>query len=128
MSAPALVHDPLSATSLDLGAVRQLLETSGGGLQTVHVEAAFGIRVEVLNSPGPGTVRVERGDSLYVVLDGDGFLGHVDGDPIALTRGQAAVVPAGSRHVLFGNPRLSLLVVAAPGRIPVGALGLCRSP
>ena len=60
-------------------------------------------------------MRVEQRDALYVVLDGNGVIGVMDGGPVTLIRGEATVVPAGTRHFVFGNPRLSLLVVLANG-------------
>lgn len=126
---PLVVADALrAALPLDLRATRERLEQSGGGLDVVHSAAALEIRVEVLNSPGPGTVRGERGDLLYIVLDGNAVLGVEDGDPLALDCGEAVVIPAGARHVLFGNPRVSLLVVSAPGWFPVAPLAACRRP
>lgn len=111
-----LVADAVrAAVSLDVPATRDHLERSGGGLEVVHRAPAFEIRVEVFASPGPGTMRVEPRDALYVVLDGNGVLGVLEGGPLALTGGEAAVVPAGAKHFVFGNPRLSLLVVLAHG-------------
>jgi mannose-6-phosphate isomerase-like protein (cupin superfamily) len=110
----ALTYALRAAVPLDLDRTRQRLESSGGGLEIVHVPPGLEIRVEVLCSPGPGEIRVETGDALYVVLDGSGILGVEDGAPLSLGRGEAAFVPAGARHVLFGNPQLSLLVVSAP--------------
>jgi mannose-6-phosphate isomerase-like protein (cupin superfamily) len=124
---PHAVADALlAAIPLDLRAMRAELEASGGGIEASHIAAALEIRVEVLNSPGPGTMRTEWRDALYVVLDGSGLLGVVNSDPLSLTLGDAAVVPAGARHVIFGNPRLSLLVVLGPGWKPVAPLALCR--
>ncbi len=77
--------------------------------------SALEIRVEVLTSPGTGTMRVVPRDVLYIALDGNGVLGVPESGPVTLTWGEAAVVPAGARHVVFGNPRLSLLVVLAHG-------------
>ena len=45
------------------------------GTQVIRSASAFEVRVEVFASPGPGTMRVEPGDALYVVLDGNGVLG-----------------------------------------------------
>ena len=105
---------PLTAAlALDVRAVRKRLERSGGGTQVISNAPPFEIRVEVLASPGPGTMRVEPRDALYVVLDGNGVLGVSEGGPVTLTCGEAAVVPAGTRHLVFGSPRLSLLVVLA---------------
>ena len=104
-----------AAMPLDLRAVRERLERSGGGCKSCHSASAFEIRVEVFASPGPGTTRVEPRDALYVALDGNGVLGVSESGPVTLTCGEAAVVPAGATHVVFGNPRLSLLVVLAQG-------------
>jgi mannose-6-phosphate isomerase-like protein (cupin superfamily) len=113
--------------ALDLAPVRERLERAGGGVQILHVSPGLEVRVEVLDAPGPGALRVEPGDTLYTVLAGTGLLGTTDNDPLALTPGEAALVPAGTRHVVFGNPRLSMLVVTAPvPSIPTASLALCR--
>ena len=117
-----------AAVSLDLPAIQDRLKASGGGVHVAHSGAAFEIRVEVLNSPGPGTWRRRPVDTLHVVLDGNGILGVENGDPVTLAPGKAAAVPAGARHVVFGNPRLSLLVVSAPGWARVAPLAACRRP
>ena len=118
-----------AASWLDLGGVRESLELAGGGSRIVHSSNALEIGVEVLTSPGRGEVRIERGDALYVVLEGCGVLGVAGQDPLALVRGEAAIVRAGARHVLFGNPSVSLLIVSAPGSsAPTTPLALCRRP
>jgi mannose-6-phosphate isomerase-like protein (cupin superfamily) len=96
---------------IDVRGTRERLERSGGGRQLAHVSKALEIGVEVFNSPGPGELRVEDRDVLYLVLDGSCVLGVEDGDPLPLVPGEAVVVPARARHVLFGNPRLSLVTV-----------------
>jgi mannose-6-phosphate isomerase-like protein (cupin superfamily) len=96
---------------LDIEATRQKLERSGGGQQVVYMSPALEVCVEVFNSPGLGELRVEDRDALYMVLDGSGMLGVENGDPLALVPGEAVVVPVGASHVIFGNPRLSLLIV-----------------
>jgi len=124
---PALADAHHAALPLDLGSARELLERSGGGVQTLHASPGLEVRLEVLDAPGPGELRVEPGDTLYAVLAGNGLLGVALGDPLSLTSGEAALVPAGTRHVLFGNPRLSVLVVTAPvWSAPVAPLALCR--
>ena len=126
-SLPRLIADALRAVvPLDLRATQKLLRASGGGVRIVHTSAALEIRVEVLVSPGPGTLRVKRRDALYLVLAGQGVLGMEGGDPLALATGEAAVVPERVKHVVFGNPRLELLVVSAPGWRPVAPLATCR--
>ena len=115
-----------AALPLDLRAIRERLEAEGGGVRIVHASAALELRIEVLVSPGPGTLRVERGDAVYLVLDGQGLLGSEEGEPLDLIAGEAVVVPAGVRHVLYADPRLSLLVTTAPGWRPVAPLAVCR--
>ena len=128
VSLPQVVADAFrAALPLDLRAVRELLEAAGGGQQVLYASAGLEVRVEALESPGPGTLRAERADVLYVVLEGSGILGVEDGDPLPLTPGEAVVIPAGTRHVVFGNPRLSLLVAGAPGWKPVAPLAVCRT-
>jgi mannose-6-phosphate isomerase-like protein (cupin superfamily) len=96
---------------IDVGGTRERLERSGGGRLVAYASTALEICVDVFNSPGPGELRVEDRDVLYIVLDGSGVLGVEDGEPLPLVPGEAVVVPARARHVLFGNPRLSLLTV-----------------
>jgi quercetin dioxygenase-like cupin family protein len=116
-----------AAFPLDLGSARELLERSGGGTMILHGSPGLEVRVEVLDAPGPGELRVEPGDTLYTVLAGSGLLGVAHGDPLSLETGEAAVVPGGTRHVLFGNPGLSVLVVGAPvWSTPTAPLALCR--
>jgi mannose-6-phosphate isomerase-like protein (cupin superfamily) len=100
---------------IDIGATRESLERAGGGLQIAHTSAAFEIRVEVFNSPGPGELRVEDRDVLYIALDGSGVLGLESDDVLSLVPGEATVVPARTKHIVFGNPRVSLLTVSSPG-------------
>jgi len=113
---------------VDLPRIRKRLEASGGGVEVAYTSAALEVRVEVLNSPGPGTVRLECGHVLYVALDGGGILAVDGGNPVTLVHGEAIAVPAGAKHVLFANPQLSLLVVSAPGWIPAAPLAFCRRP
>ena len=50
----------------------------------------------------------------------EGVLGVETDDVLALVPGEAIVVPAGTRHVLLGNLRLTLLTVATPGSTAYG--------
>jgi mannose-6-phosphate isomerase-like protein (cupin superfamily) len=115
-----------AAVPLDLRAVRERLEMAGGGLEVAYIAPGLEIRVEVFSSPGPGTFRVERSDTLYVALDGSGVLGVDEGNPLALIPGEAAVVPTGARHVLFGNPQVALLAISGQPRLTTSPLALCR--
>ena len=101
---------------VDIADIREELERSGGGRQVAHTSSALEVGVEVFNSPGLGELRVEDRDVLYIVLDGNGVLGVENGDPTALVTGEAALVPVGAIHVIFGNPRLSLLIVKTASR------------
>jgi mannose-6-phosphate isomerase-like protein (cupin superfamily) len=122
------VHRALRAGSvIDVGGTRERLERSGGGRQVAYASTALEICVDVFSSPGPGELRVEDRDVLYIVLDGSGVLGVEDGDPLPLVPGEAVVVPARARHVLFGNPRLSLLTVTTRKvEVPTSPLAACR--
>ena len=118
---------PPPASVLDIAATREKLERSGGGRQVAYVSPALEVRVEVFNSPGPGELRVEDREVLYVVLEGSGVLGVENGDPLALVPGEAALVPVGASHVIFGNRRLSLLIVTTTSqRVPSSPLAACR--
>jgi len=66
----AVAEARAEAALIDLPVIRKRLEASGGGVDVAYTSAALEIRVEVLNSPGPGTLRAERGDAMYVSLDG----------------------------------------------------------
>ena len=89
------------------------MEGAGGG-RDVATSAAFEIRVEVFNAPGPGELRAEGRDVLYIALDGSGVLGLGSDDVLSLVPGEATVVPARTKHIVFGNPRVSLLTVSSP--------------
>jgi mannose-6-phosphate isomerase-like protein (cupin superfamily) len=105
---------------IDVRGTRESLERSGGERQVADASTALEICVEAFNSPGPGELRVENRDVLYIVLDGSGVSGVEDGNPLPLVPGEAVVVPARARHVIFGNPRLSPLTVTTrrKGRPP----------
>lgn len=108
-------HTLRTASVIDLRGVSESLERAGGGRHVTYPSAAFEIRIEVFTSPGPGEVRVEAREILYLALEGSGVLGVETDDVLTLVPGEATVVRAGTRHVLFGNPRLTLLTVATPG-------------
>jgi hypothetical protein len=95
----------------------------------VHSAPGLEIRIEVLNSPGPGEIRVAFGDTLYTTLAGSGVLGVAERNPLLLSRGEAALVPHGTKHVIFGNPDVSLLVIVTPAwSSPLNPLAPCRRP
>jgi hypothetical protein len=102
---------PRAGSVIEIADMREKLEQSRGGRQVGHMSPALEVGVEVFNSPGLGELRAEDRDVLYIVLDGSGVLGVENGDPLALVPGEAAPVPVGAIHVIFGNPRLSLLIV-----------------
>jgi mannose-6-phosphate isomerase-like protein (cupin superfamily) len=104
-----------AASVLDFAHAREKLDRSGGGMRIAYSSPNLEIRVEVFTSPGPGEVRLEECDLIYLALEGSGVLGVETDDVLALVPGEAIVVPAGTRHVLFGNLRLTLLTVATPG-------------
>jgi mannose-6-phosphate isomerase-like protein (cupin superfamily) len=109
------MNAPRSASVIDLRGLRESLDRIAGGRKVAYTSPNLEIRVEVFASPGPGEVRVEETDVLYLALEGGGVLG-IENDPLlSLVPGEATVVPAHTRHVLFGNPKLTLLVVSAPG-------------
>jgi mannose-6-phosphate isomerase-like protein (cupin superfamily) len=57
--------------------------------------------VYVLVAPEPDHQNAHVDDELYVVLEGRGTL-TVEGEPVSLTEGQAAFVPAGADHQFTG--------------------------
>lgn len=104
-----------SASVIDLRSARESLNRTGGGRTIAYTSPNVELRLEVFNSPGPGDVRVEETDLVYLALDGAGVLGIENDELVALVPGEATVVPGSKRHVLLGNPTLILLVVAQPG-------------
>jgi mannose-6-phosphate isomerase-like protein (cupin superfamily) len=108
---------------VDLRGIQEKLDRSGGGCAIAHASANLEMRVEVFVSPGPGEVRYEARDLLYLVLEGSGVLGVENDEMTTLFTNEATVVPAGTRHVVFGNPRLALLTVAVPGWARKGEQG-----
>jgi mannose-6-phosphate isomerase-like protein (cupin superfamily) len=116
------MNGPTTASVIDLRAARETLYRAGGGRKITYTTPNLELRIEVFASPGPGQLRVEEADVLYLALDGSGVLGIENHPQIALVPGEAAVVPARIRHVLFANPSLTLLVVSAPGWTSYGEI------
>ena len=55
---------------LDFAHVGEKLDRSGGGTRIAYSSPNLEIRVEVFTSPGPGEVRLEECDLLYLALEG----------------------------------------------------------
>jgi mannose-6-phosphate isomerase-like protein (cupin superfamily) len=103
------------ASVIDLRGMRESLDRAGGGRKIAYTSPSVELRVEVFASPGLGELRVEETDVVYLALEGAGVLGTENDDMLTLVPGEATVVPARTRHVLFGNPKLTLLVLSAAG-------------
>ncbi|MEX1357132.1 MAG: cupin domain-containing protein [Gaiellaceae bacterium] len=99
---------------VDVEAVRRRLEASGGGYEVVHASPGLELGVYVLVAPEADRQQPHEDDEVYVVLDGSGAL-ELEGETIALERGQALFVPAGAEHRFVGYVGLSLFVVFAKG-------------
>jgi len=99
---------------VDVEAVRRRLEASGGGYEIVHTSPGLELGVYVLVAPEADRQQPHEDDEVYVVLDGSGAL-ELEGETIALERGQALFVPAGAEHRFVGYVGLSLFVVFAKG-------------
>lgn len=102
----------LAAVPFDVGRVRERLEANRGGYEIVHASPGLEIGVYVLVAPEVGRQQPHEDDEVYVVLDGRGVL-EVEGNPVALERGQAVFVPAGARHGFTAYEQLSVLVIFA---------------
>jgi mannose-6-phosphate isomerase-like protein (cupin superfamily) len=103
-----------TAFPVDVEAVRQRLEASGGGYEVVHSSAGLELGVYVLVAPEADRQQPHEDDEVYVVLDGSGAL-EIEGETVPLERGQALFVPAGADHRFVGYVGLGLLVIFAKG-------------
>jgi mannose-6-phosphate isomerase-like protein (cupin superfamily) len=111
------------ATSvIDLRGASEGLDRSGGGRRIAFTSPNVEIRVEVFTSPGPGVIRMEPTDVVYLALEGTGVLGIEGENMLTLVPGEATVVTARTRHALFGNPRLTVVTVATPGWTQYGEI------
>jgi len=96
--------------ALEVEKPRQRLAAAGGGYEIIHHSPGLEVGVYVLVAPEPDHQSAHADDELYVVLDGRGTL-TIEGEPVALSEGQAAFVPAGAEHQFTGYEGLSLLVI-----------------
>ena len=98
--------------ALEVEATRRRLEESGGGYEVVHQSPGLEIGVYVLVAPEPDRQQPHLDDEVYVVLEGRGTL-TIEGEPVEVSEGKAAFVPAGADHRFTGYEGLSVLVVFA---------------
>lgn len=103
--------------ALQIEEARQRLVAAGGGYEIVHDSPGLEVGVYVLVAPEPDHQNAHLDDELYVVLEGRGTL-MVEGEPVALSEGQAAFVPAGAEHQFTGYEGLSVLVIFSRQREP----------
>jgi mannose-6-phosphate isomerase-like protein (cupin superfamily) len=107
--------------AVEVERTRQRLAEAGGGYEIVHESPGLEVGVYVLTAPEPDRQAAHADDELYVVLEGRGTL-TVEGEPVELSVGQAAFVPAGADHRFTGYEGLSVLVIfprrATPGAGP----------
>jgi mannose-6-phosphate isomerase-like protein (cupin superfamily) len=104
--------------AVEVERTRRRLADAGGGYEIVHESPGLEVGVYVLVAPEPDHQAAHADDELYVVLEGRGTL-TVEGEPVELSEGQAAFVPAGADHRFTGYEGLSVLVIfprrTAPG-------------
>jgi mannose-6-phosphate isomerase-like protein (cupin superfamily) len=103
--------------ALEVEKSRQRLGAAGGGYQIIHDSPGLEVGVYVLVAPEPDHQNAHVDDELYVVLEGRGTL-TVEGEPVSLTEGQAAFVPAGADHQFTGYEGLSVLVIFSRQKEP----------
>jgi mannose-6-phosphate isomerase-like protein (cupin superfamily) len=96
--------------ALEVEQTRQRLAAAGGGYEIVHESPGLEVGVYVLVAPEPDHQTAHADDELYVVLEGRGTL-TIEGEPVTLSEGQAAFVPAGADHRFTGYEGLSVLVI-----------------
>ena len=104
--------------ALEVEQTRRRLVEAGGGYEIVHESPGLEVGVYVLAAPEPDRQTAHADDELYVVLEGRGTL-TVEGEPVELSEGQAAFVPAGADHSFTGYEGLSLLVAFSRRGAPV---------
>jgi mannose-6-phosphate isomerase-like protein (cupin superfamily) len=103
--------------ALEVEKSRRRLAAAGGGYQIIHDSPGLEVGVYVLVAPEPDHQNAHVDDELYVVLEGRGTL-TVEGEPVSLTEGQAAFVPAGADHQFTGYEGLSVLVIFSRQKEP----------
>ena len=86
------------------------LVAAGGGYEVVHESPGVELGIYVLVAPEPDRQQPHEDDEVYLVLEGSGTL-EVEGEPAALTEGDAVFVPAGADHRFTAYEHLSVLVV-----------------
>lgn len=96
--------------ALDIDATGRRLVELGGGYEVVHTSPGLEIGVYVLVAPEPDRQQPHVDDEVYVVLEGRGTL-VIEGEPVEVSQGKAAFVPAGADHRFTGYEGLSVLVV-----------------
>ena len=96
--------------SFDVAAVQERLLAGAGGYEIVHESPGLEIGVYVLVAPEADRQQPHSDDEVYVVLEGSGVL-DVDGEPVALRKGQAVFVPAHADHRFSAYEALSVLVI-----------------
>jgi mannose-6-phosphate isomerase-like protein (cupin superfamily) len=113
--------------ALEVEKSRQRLAAAGGGYQIIHDSPGLEVGVYVLVAPEPDHQNAHVDDELYVVLEGRGTL-TVEGEPVSLTEGQAAFVPAGADHQFTGYEGLSVLVMFSRQNEPTPLVERHRTP
>jgi len=111
--------------AVEVERTRQRLLAAGGGYEILHESDGLEVGVYVLVAPEPDHQTAHSDDELYVVLEGRGTL-TIEGEPVELTEGEAAFVPAGADHRFTGYEGLSVLVVF-PRRTASGAASRAQS-
>jgi mannose-6-phosphate isomerase-like protein (cupin superfamily) len=103
--------------ALEVEMARERLVAAGGGYEIIHHSPGLEVGVYVLVAPEPDHQNAHVDDELYIVLEGRGML-TVEGEPVSLSEGQAAFVPAGAEHQFTGYEGLSVLVIFSRQKEP----------
>ena len=96
--------------AFDITEAKARLCAADGGYELVHESSRLEICVYTLIAPEPDHQRINKGDELYIVLEGRGAL-DVGGEQLELHEGGAAFVPAGAHHCFSAYEHLSVLAI-----------------
>jgi len=96
--------------AFDVTEAQARLCAADGGYELVHESTRLEICVYTLIAPEPDYQRINKGDELYIVLEGRGAL-DVGGEQLELREGRAAFVPAGANHCFSAYEHLTVLAI-----------------
>jgi len=96
--------------AFDITEAKARLCPADGGYELVHESTRLKICVYTLIAPEPDHKRFNKGDELYIVLEGRGAL-DVGGEQLELCEGGAAFVPGGAHHCFTAYEHLTVLAI-----------------